>query len=107
MYSIVLEFLSSSGSSLTSPIGGLSIFPNPIADFINIEFIASFSNQGYIEIYDSQGNLLYTVEKQFIIGLNKFTLNNTLINKNNFPPGIYFLKIKGGSASSAKKFSLI
>jgi hypothetical protein len=107
MYSIVLEFLSSSGSSLTSPIGGLSIFPNPVADFLNVEFIASDFSQGTIEIYDSQGNLLYTVEKQFIIGLNRFILNNTLMNKNNFPPGIYFLKIKGGSASSAKKFSLI
>lgn len=61
----------------------IAIFPNPTTNILNIKAKADLINSEY-KIYDQTGKIIET---------NKITEENTTIQLNNLPHGIYFLKV--------------
>jgi len=67
---------------------GLSIYPNPVSDRLNISFSLSMSEMINIEIYNMNGQLVYHTLEWGTAGQNlKF------ISFNNYPSGLYTLRL--------------
>ena len=71
----------------------ISIFPNPASDKLNIQFTSDEKEFAKAKIVNSVGQVVKEVE------LN----NNTQINIEDLPSGIYFLNIKNGSSQDFNK----
>ena len=78
----------------------LKVFPNPTADFINVEFYNSENGKnGHLVILDAQGKVI----TQEI--LSDFGKNSLQIDVSNFPAGHYFAKLKIRHRVETVKFS--
>jgi hypothetical protein len=64
--------------------GDISIFPNPASETINITFSDMNLINSFFTIYDSRGSIVYS---------NKLNSNNTLLNIEDFPAGLYYYTI--------------
>ena len=86
----------STGVNLPETIIDITISPNPVSSDLVIYFSKPLENKAIIEIYDAGGNkvLQTTLEKNA-------TLYST--NVNNYPSGIYILKINSLNAISTYK----
>jgi hypothetical protein len=67
------------GVECLSQESSMSFYPNPASNTITI----TMPEEGYISVHDLNGKQLLS---------QKFTDSKTLMNVNNLPPGIYFLK---------------
>ncbi|MDQ3192887.1 MAG: M43 family zinc metalloprotease [Bacteroidota bacterium] len=76
----------------------LSIYPNPVSNFLNIEYSSDIKDLK-IEMWNVSGELIRNIENSGN-GIISFDISE-------FPVGIYFLKISSGGAFVAKKISLI
>ncbi len=76
---------------------GITVFPNPTADIVNIEFAKSTDNNT-IELFSAEGKLV----------LSQSTGSNTAwqLNMNAFANGVYLLKIKN-KTSKGNSFQII
>ncbi|MGH1339762.1 MAG: T9SS type A sorting domain-containing protein [Aureispira sp.] len=75
-----------------------SIYPNPVAVYLNIE--SSLNQSAYIQIVDVAGGVLYSKKQALIKGTNPLNLASL-----NLHQGIYFLRIEAyGQKSSYFKF---
>ena len=80
----------------------ISLYPNPVRDKLNIEIYDNKENSILIEIYELQGNLLFS---------RKYNCNNDINNLitieefRNFQSGIYILSIKN-SENQLTKFKI-
>lgn len=71
----------------------LSIFPNPTSRILKVRFSAAASRS--VEITDAAGrNMSY----------GKYTESEISINVSGFPPGTYFLRIKGEAGLTVRQF---
>ena len=77
----------------------LTIFPNPVADDIGIQFFSSNNETVIIEVYDVVGKLIASISSAVLEGDNLFTLNIPAIAS-----GIYMLNVKTKSKFISKKF---
>ena len=67
----------------------LSAYPNPVLNYINIEFEMPFTSLGSIELYNQNGQLVKTLYQDKIkAGRNLLTFSNFHLER-----GIYFVKI--------------
>jgi hypothetical protein len=93
----VLSFpYSSSAISINKSVGHINIYPNPSSGIITIADGGQFNKPYILEIYDSLGNNLYTVED----------LNNnyeSIIDLSGYARGIYFLRILTADNSYVEK----
>ncbi|MEI6020671.1 MAG: T9SS type A sorting domain-containing protein [Bacteroidota bacterium] len=77
-----------SDEKIKSQNTGMSIFPNPVNDILNIKLsISSFSKPCSLKIIDMLGKTLMKVE------LDNVNRNAYLLNLNHFEKGIYFLQV--------------
>ena len=72
----------------------LSLFPNPVSDFLNIEYPNKKINS--LTIFNAAGEVIFEIKNpQF---------NKLKINTENFDTVIYFLRIDKSTISETKKF---
>lgn len=74
------------------------VYPSPASNYIIAKIPSGFSN---ISIYNTIGNLLLNKE------INDPIQQNQTIDLNNYPTGVYILKITNGTEIISKQFSII
>jgi hypothetical protein len=78
----------------------VKIFPNPADEVLNIQFEAPVEKQVVITIIDFKGELIKT-------DIIESTMTEKQINLQNFPPGVYFIRLtKGGLVNVYKVVKL-
>lgn len=77
---------------------GVSLYPNPAADNINVSFAADAGNS-LIEVYDILGSKLYSTDMNTVSGDN---LKN--ISLESLPAGQYIVKIYNGKSVKFSRF---
>ena len=92
------DFQSSLGISSFEDANNLMIWPNPANDILNYSFISSTDSNAIINLYDSQGRIVYKKTKKSII--NNVTDN---IDISNLSSGFYILSIRHGKSIIRKK----
>ena len=92
------NFQSSLGISSFDDANNLMIWPNPANDILNYSFISSTDSNAIINLYDSQGRIVYKKTKNSII--NNVTEN---IDISNLSSGFYILSIRHGKSIIRKK----
>jgi N-acetylneuraminic acid mutarotase len=73
----------------------LSLYPNPVTVVLSIEVKTEDDNIKYIEIYESNGIKIFESQTRE---------RKIDINTNNYPAGIYFVKLKTGNSIFTEKF---
>lgn len=81
-----------------SPVQGLSIYPNPIQDKINVSFNIQNEKTVTLKVTDIDGKLIHTQNFEQISG----SINQS-IDATKFPKGIYFVTISNESISETRK----
>jgi len=79
---------------------GVNLYPNPIANDINIVLNLPDNVNAILEIYDAQGKLVANPK----LGNKMQGENNLSINVSNLQSGLYLLKIVAGKNSVTKRF---
>lgn len=74
----------------------LSLMPNPAVSSINLNYTGKASDLIKIEVYDSKGQLVYSLDKP-----NSSSIS---INVESLNPGIYQMRITGIQGASIKRF---
>src|SRR5690606_24875199 len=74
----------------------ISIFPNPVAEVLQIEGLAAAKGKTTLKIYDISGKVVLT--KEAVTG------NQTEMNVANLNKGIYFIEISAGKERAGKQF---
>jgi Secretion system C-terminal sorting domain len=81
-YSNIITLKSKEAQSIT-------ILPNPVNDFANIEIVMNKTTTSDISLYDQTGRLVYTIHKQLLNGHNLVSLKHLSV----IPEGVYSLKV--------------
>lgn len=79
-----------------------SVFPNPASDVVNVSYTLEKTQKGTLDIIDVQGKVIATIAIEGNKGVNQVELTN-----NNYPAGIYFIKLTLGQDSYYKKLSFL
>ena len=79
-----------------------SVFPNPASDVFSIMYTLGKVAPATIAIIDLQGRVINEQVVEGSKGVNQIELNN-----NNYPSGIYFIKLTIGAESYFKKLSIL
>jgi Secretion system C-terminal sorting domain len=74
---------------------GFITYPNPAADFVNVEITSGYSKTGSIQVYNFVGEKL--------MEFNGIKNNVQKIDLTKLPSGAYFVKYNNGESSSVKK----
>jgi len=80
----------------------ISVYPNPIADYCNVQFTSANMFRGSIIVHDLQGKQLLKVPQNFMPGLNRNQLN-----LGHLSTGLYLLTIKDEANKSLNSFKII
>ncbi|MBP7166317.1 MAG: T9SS type A sorting domain-containing protein [Bacteroidia bacterium] len=80
-------------------IDGISLYPNPTSDVINLSFFQEYDGSIYTEVVDIMGKVVYSANYGAVEGFNK-----TEISTSNMSNGIYFLRIVQDEMSIVRKF---
>jgi hypothetical protein len=84
-------------------IQNVSLFPNPVNDFLTVQFSMNHSSNVEIEIHDMAGKKMLNVEKGNLHkGYHRFTLSSSPLTN-----GLYFCTIKTEEGKVVKKFSVV
>jgi hypothetical protein len=89
------------GISQISSSDGISIYPNPATDKINVDFSSLITGKTEICIYDCLGRQIIKYEA------NKNECSPASMDVSSFKAGTYFISIKNNQGISTKKFSVI
>ncbi len=80
-------------------IEGLSLYPNPTSDVLNVGFVATASNNNRIVIADIAGKTVEEINFSAVAGHHQMQLDVRML-----PKGMYVLSIAGDWGSSSAKF---
>jgi Secretion system C-terminal sorting domain len=78
-----------------SEISDFRLSPNPVTDELNIQFADNQLDMSSISIYSIEGKLLQQAQ---------FYGNNTSLDVQYFPAGMYILQLNNGDKSAVKRF---
>lgn len=102
---ITLRPLATSVAEIPGLLTSLTVYPNPVSDFISLSYTNLVADKTEIKIIDLQGR---TALLLFSGMENKGLINKTfLLEKNEISPGIYWLRITIGNKSVNKKMIVI
>ncbi len=96
--------LSSVTLELQKPIDNVKVYPNPVADQLNLSYSLKKEGLVTIKILDVLGNDIYTLFNQKLPAgsqTNKFMIDSKLNT------GFYFVRIISGSDSIVKRISVL
>lgn len=79
-------------------VSNLTIYPNPVADLMNIQFDLLETELIDIEVKNLLGETVYSLEKDGNVGVN-----NLQINTANFETGVYLISISHDKGKIVKK----
>ncbi|MGB3076789.1 MAG: sulfatase/phosphatase domain-containing protein, partial [Chitinophagales bacterium] len=96
-----IDTIFSTVSSLTESKFSFQIFPDPVTDFLSLQFDLYLTEQADILITDAAGKT-YLKKKFPQAGLS--LVNTISIDVSNLPPGIYVLKFSQGQEMQVKLF---
>lgn len=71
-------------------VGNLFYYPNPISDFVNVQFESIESFQTFIEVYNEVGQLVFSQLQKIAKGENQFQLNLEGLES-----GVYLVSVSG------------
>ncbi len=87
--------------------GGLQVYPNPVSDILNINYILNDSTESTVLIYDITGRLIYNASNQLNqAGTYSYKWNRLDNNGQRVVSGVYFLNFKTNNNSVTKKLVL-
>jgi hypothetical protein len=89
-------------SETTSPFTGVTVFPNPANDFVNIQFEAVNAGNFSIEVYNSLGQRMVLEQ----LGFRTSGIITHQMNLSAVPAGVYFVKLNNGTESIVRKVSV-
>ena len=91
--------LSSSVVQVNGANEGMSIYPNPSKDKINIQFACENSHSGILSVFNMWGERIIEEKNILISGENFFTINVSKI-----PAGVYFIQVDSNSGKFYSRF---
>ncbi len=77
---------------------GITLFPNPAKDVLNVVFSEKLSNTNNITVVDLLGKVIYTLDN--VKGVN-LTINTSKIAN-----GLYYLNVRSDNKTSVKSFTI-
>jgi len=77
---------------------GISFYPNPTSEKVNISFNSNHGNSYQVKLINSLGQVVHEIEKTSLNGSNTISLDVS-----NFSVGLYFIKIEVDNLSTIKK----
>ncbi|MCS7027794.1 MAG: T9SS type A sorting domain-containing protein [Bacteroidia bacterium] len=77
----------------------VNLYPNPVINHVQFEFVVSQNGPVEVELYNVQGKRVYAYTAQAVTGINLFMMNMA-----DFKPGSYFLQIRTRDGLLTKKF---
>ncbi len=80
-----------------------SIYPNPVVENINIEFLSQVENEYIVDIFNQNSQKVYSEKLNISKGFNNFTFNIF----NNLESGVYFFVIKDSKGNIIIKEKII
>ncbi|MFN3951444.1 MAG: T9SS type A sorting domain-containing protein [Thermaurantimonas sp.] len=92
---------SSTGLSEISNLKGLSVFPNPVADFAKIQFSIERADDLKVYILDLGGKVV----KQYTLGSIQPGTNEAVLDVSDLKAGVYFLSIEGRATAASLKIT--
>lgn len=107
MYSLDLNNLPTGNPNPVTAVFSLTIFPNPVQDMLNVDFISDQSQKGMVKVMDVNGRVVWETQKSFSKGKNNFHWNREGENGSKVSPGIYFLCIEMEEKKVVKKFQVL
>jgi hypothetical protein len=85
----------------SNTLQSVSVFPNPVAGVLNIEFVSNTAGNTTIQIFDINGRIVGQKDLQSIAGLNALSMDEVA----QLNAGVYFVKIE--SAGDTQMVKLI
>ncbi len=86
---------------------GLNIYPNPVGDELNIDYILNSDSISSILVYDITGRVVYNIKNgKNRSGIYSFKWNRADNNGVRLAPGTYFLKLQTEKGTFSKKLIL-
>lgn len=83
----------------STTLQSVSVFPNPVAGVLNIEFVTTLAGNATIQIFDINGRNVTQKEIINIAGLNTLTVDEVA----QLNAGVYFVKIESAGESQMVK----
>lgn len=80
-------------------LSGLSVYPNPTDEELNIRFSANSANTAHVQIQDLSGKLL----QNYAVNANAGS-NLVIVDARELSSGMYFLKLTSGGAQQTVQF---
>ncbi len=77
----------------------VDVYPSPVVDVLRADFTNPTQARIKVSIYNSNGQQIYDANYDAMEGLNTFSLNIE-----NYPTGIYFLRLNNGTQLITQKF---
>ncbi|MEQ8811467.1 MAG: T9SS type A sorting domain-containing protein, partial [Imperialibacter sp.] len=75
-------------------VDGLRLYPNPVADFINIDWMQLGASQGWVSIYDASGRKA---------GKHRIIRGKNAIDMSGLKKGVYFLLLDDGKVNQTHR----
>jgi hypothetical protein len=82
---------------------GLSLYPNPSKDIVNLEFFMAHSKNINIEVYNLNGERVDLVLSDYLIK----GAQNIKFDVSNLPVGAYYIKVQSGESSFSQLLNVI
>ncbi|MDB4088295.1 PKD domain-containing protein [Flavobacteriales bacterium] len=100
-------FTVTTGNSIASvdekkSINGLTLYPNPAQEFINLDFEAINSSDLNVRIYDTKGSVVQVFNKFIHTGSNKIQINTSVLKE-----GLYIIQLQDGESFVTKRFQVV
>lgn len=77
----------------------VNLYPNPVANNVQFEFVVAQEGPITVELYNAQGKQVYSHNTRAVTGTNLFMMNMA-----EFKPGNYFLRLRTNDGILSKKF---
>ncbi|KAA9039312.1 T9SS type A sorting domain-containing protein [Ginsengibacter hankyongi] len=94
----VLSGSISNSTSISSPVLGVTAYPNPFTDYITLNILGGVAGPYSVIIVDASGQMVWS--RTGVMSSGTFQLS---INTSALKPGIYFLKFSQNSSNSVIK----
>lgn len=85
-------------------LSSVKVFPNPVADQINLSFRLSKQSTVSIKVMDALGNEVMTLLNQYLEAGNQ---SHTFETSNKLTNGFYFIRMSAGTETVVKRISVL
>jgi len=89
------EIISEKSDTIIHSNLGMTVYPNPFSNLVNINYYVSDSSKVRLEVYTLLGTFIKTIQDEFL-SKGKYTSiwDGSTFSGNKAPPGIYLIRLK-------------